>query len=171
MTDEELNKWNLRFCPQCRGHIQISFRRKKEGELEIIKHCQNCEKCDFRSILTKENISDNDRHKIVETFFGYNKPFSVDKNELKTLCTEKLLFDNIEDFLKWFIYETSRYKALDQNNLPVSSPYFTIVSKLGQFLSDNYENELMQIIQNKENVENEQFLKSNSGLSINILYA
>lgn len=34
MTDEELNKWNLRFCPKCRGHIQISFRQKKESGIE-----------------------------------------------------------------------------------------------------------------------------------------
>jgi|GEM_PF-2260290 len=171
MTDEELNKWNLRFCPKCRGHIQISFKRQKEGGIEIIKHCQNLDKCDFRSVLTKENISDNDRHKIIEKFFGYNKPFSIDENELKSLSTEKLLFDNIEDFLKWLVYETSRYKALDHNNLPVSSPYRTIVNKLGQFLSDHFESELKQIIQNKNNIYNEQFLKSNSGLSFHILYA
>ena len=61
MTDEELNKWNLRFCPKCRGHIQISFRRNKEGGIEIIRHCQNFNTCDFRSVLTKENITDNDR--------------------------------------------------------------------------------------------------------------
>jgi hypothetical protein len=171
MTDEELNKWNLRFCPKCSGHIQISFRNIKEGGLEIIKHCQSFDKCDFRSILTSENISDNDRHKIIEKFFGYNKPFSIDINELNSLSTEKLLFDNIGDFLKWFIYESSRYKALDHNNLPVSSPYWTIISKLGQFLSDNFENDLKKIIQNKDNIENEQFLKSNSGLSFKILYA
>jgi hypothetical protein len=82
-----------------------------------------------------------------------------------------LLFDNFEDFLKWFIYESSRYKALDNNNLPVSSPYWTIVRKLGQFLSDNYENELKVVVQNKDNIVNEQFLKNNSGLSFNILYA
>ena len=122
-------------------------------------------------MLTKENITDNDRHKIIETFFGYNKPFFIDKAELKSLTTEKLLFDNIEDFLKWFVFETSRHKVLDHNNLPVSSPYWTIVNKLGQFLSDNYEYELKQIIQNKDNIDNEQFLKSNSGLSFNILYA
>jgi len=170
MTDEELNKWDLRFCPKCRGHIQISFTHKKEGGLEIIKHCQNFDKCDFRSILTRENITDNDRHKIIETFFGYNKPFSIDINDLNFLSTKKLLFDNFEDFLKWFIYESSRYKALDHNNLPVSSPYWTIVSKLGQFLSDNYENELKVVVQNKDNIVNEQFLKNNSGLSFNILY-
>ena len=51
------------------------------------------------------------------------------------------------------------------------SPYWTIVNKLGQFLSDNYEYELKQIIQNKDNIDNEQFLKTNSGLSFNILYA
>ena len=73
--------------------------------------------------------------------------------------------------LKWFVFETSRYKTLDHNNLPVSSPYWTIINKLGQFLSDNCECELKQIIQNKDNIDNEQFLKSNSGLSFNILYA
>jgi len=171
MTKEELNKWNLRFCPKCRGHIQISFKRKKEGGIEIIKHCQNFGKCDYRSVLSKENISNNDRHKIIETFFGYNKPFSIDSLELKSLTKEKLMFDNNEDFLKWFVFETSKYKALDHNNLPVSSPYWTIVKKLGKFLSDNYENELKQIIQNKANIDNEQFLKTNSGLSFNILYA
>jgi len=171
MTDEELNKWNLRFCPKCRGHIQISFRRKKEGGIEIIKHCQNFDKCDYRTVLSKENISNNDRHKIIETFFGYNKPFFIDTSELKSLTNEKLLFDNIEDFLKWFVFETSRYNALDHNYLPVSSPYWTIVNKLGQFLSDNYEFELKQIIQNKDNIDNEQFLKTNSGLSFNIVYA
>jgi len=169
MIDDELNGWNLRFCPQCRGHIKISFRKKKEGELEIIKHCQNFDKCNFRLLLTRENISDNDRHKIIETFFTYNKPFYLDKNELKSLSSEKLLFDNIEDFLKWFVYETSRYKALNHNNLPVSSSYWTIVCKLGQFLSDNYENELIKIVQNKDNYENGQYLKSNSGFSFNIL--
>lgn len=171
MTDEELNRWNLRFCPKCRGHIQILFRQKKEDGIEIIKHCQNFDKCDYRSVLTKENITDNDRHKIIETFFGYNKPFFIDKTILKSLTTEKLLFDNIEDFLKWFVFETSRHKVLDHNNLPVSSPYWTIVKKLGQHLSDSYEIELKQIIKNKDNVDNEQFLKNNSGLSFNILYA
>lgn len=170
MTEEELHRWNLRFCPKCRGHIQISFRRKEEGGIEVIKHCQNSNKCDFHSILTSENISDNDRHKIIETIFGYNKPFFIDENELKSLSTEKLLFDNIENFLKWFVYETSRYKVLDHNNLPVSSPYWKIVNNLGQFLSANFENELKQIIQNKDNIDNEKFLKSNSGLSNSILY-
>lgn len=171
MIDEELNRWNLRFCPKCRGHIYISFRRQKEGKIEIIRHCQNFDKCDFSSILTNENITDNDRHKIIETHFGYNKPFFIDDNELKSLVYEKLLFNNIADLLKWFVFETSRYKTLDHNNLPVSSPYWTIVYKLGQFLSDNYEYELKQIIQNKDNIDNEQFLKTNSGLSFNILYA
>jgi len=170
MTDEELDKWNLRFCPKCRGYIQISFRRQKERGIEIIKHCQNFDNCDYRLVLTKENITDNDRHKIIETLFGYNKPFFIDITELKSLTTEKLLFDNIEDFLKWFVFETSRYQALDHNNLPVSSPYWTIVNKLGQYLSDNYENELKKIIKNKDNVDNYQFLKNNSGLSFNILY-
>ena len=71
MTDEQLNRWNLRFCPKCRGHIQISFRQKKEDGIEIIKHCQYFDKCDYRSVLTKENITNNDRHKIIETFCGY----------------------------------------------------------------------------------------------------
>ena len=52
MTDEELNKWNLRFCPKCRGHNKIAFRRQKEVVIEIIKHCQNFDKCNFRSIIT-----------------------------------------------------------------------------------------------------------------------
>jgi hypothetical protein len=171
MIDEEQNKWNLLICHKCQGHIQVSFRRQKEGGIEIIKHCLNLDKCDYRSVLSKESISNNDRHKIIETFFGYNKPFLIDTSELKSLINEKLLFDNIEDFLKWFVFETSRYKAIDHNNLPVSNPYWTIVNKLGQFLSDNYEYELKQIVQNKDNIDNEQFLKTNSGLSFNILYA
>lgn len=171
MTDEELIKWNLRFCPKCRGHIQISFRRQKDGGNKIIKHCQNFNTCDFSSVLTKENITDNDRHKIIETFFGYNKPFFIDKAELKSLTTEKLLFDNIEDFLKWFVFENSRYNTLDHNNLPVSSPYWTIVNKLGKYLSDNFEIELVKIIKNKNNIDNDLYLKNNSGLSFNILHA
>jgi len=170
LTNEELDKWNLRFCPKCKSHIQISFRRQKQSGIEIIKHCQNFNKCDYRSVLTKENISDNDRHKIIETYFGYNKPFFIDGSELKLLANEKLMFNNVKDFLKWFVFETSRYKALDHNNLPVSSPYWTIINKLGQFLSDNYEKELKQIIKNKDNIENEQFLKNNSGLSFSVLY-
>lgn len=169
MTDEELNRWNLRFCPKCRGHIQISFRQK-EGKTEIIKHCHNFDRCDYCTELTKDNISDNDRHKIIETIFGYNKPFFIDASELKSLINEKLLFDNVNDFLKWFVFETSRYKSLDHNHLPVSSPYWTIVKKFGQYLSDNFENELKQIVINKNNIDNGQFLKNNSGLSFGILY-
>jgi hypothetical protein len=170
MKDEVLDKWNLRFCPICKGHIQISFSRQNESKIQIIKHCQNIDNCDYFSVLTRENISDNDRHKIIETYFGYNKPFFIDASELKSFIKEKLMFDNIEDFLKWFIFETSRYKALDINNLPVSSPYWIIIHNLGQFLSDNYENELKQIIKNKDNIENEQFLKNNSGLSFSVLF-
>lgn len=74
MTDEELNKWNLKFCPKRSGHIQIYFRNKKACGPEIIKHCQNFNTSDFRSILTRKNFSDNERHKIIDTFFGYHKP-------------------------------------------------------------------------------------------------
>lgn len=120
MADEELIKWNLRFCPKCIGCIQISYRRKKEGGIEIIKHCQNLYSCDSRAVLTKEKITDNDRHKIAEPF------------------------------LKWFVLETSRYVALEHNNLPVSSPYCTIDNKLGHYLSDNFEKELKKIIKTKK---------------------
>lgn len=81
------------------------------------------------------------------------------------------MFDNIEDFLKWFVFENSRYNTLDHNNLPVSSPYWTIVNKLGKYLSDNFEIELVKIIKNKNNIDNDLYLKNNSGLSFNILHA
>ena len=116
----------MRFCPKCQGYIQISFRQKKKAGIEIIKHCQNFDECDYRSVLKKENSIDNDRHKIIETFFSYSKPFFIDDKKLKSLANEKLVFYNVIDFLKWFVYKTSRYTALDHNNLPESSPYMTL---------------------------------------------
>lgn len=172
MKDDELEKWNLRFCPKCRGHIQICFV-KKDGQTRTIKHCQNHSTCDYREYLTTDTIKDIDRHKIIETHFGYNRPFLTDKDDFEKLISKELLFDTEGEFFDWFLSELSKYERLDHNSLPVSSPYWTIVKKLGEFLSTEYYDQLKNTIQkhpdNLSEIERKN-LRNNSGFEYRLFW-
>lgn len=58
MTDEQLEKWNLRFCPKCRGHIRIGRTKSSDGQTVPIKYCQNIPTCDYKVFLSRDNIAD-----------------------------------------------------------------------------------------------------------------
>jgi len=146
MNDEQLEKWNLRFCPKCRGHIRIGRAKNPDGQKMPIKYCQNTPTCDYKVFLSQNNISDNDRHKIIEEYFGYNIPFSLDNERFISLSTNDLLFDSVDKFFDWYVVELSKYHILDHNTLPVSSPYWLIIKNLGQFFSQNYYEQLRQFI-------------------------
>jgi len=171
-TDDELEKWNLRFCPKCRGHIQISYV-KKDGLTRTLKHCQNHINCDYREYLTTDNIKDIDRHKIIESHFGYNQPFSIDKEDFSKMVNTELLFDSEGQFFDWFILELGKYERLDHNNLPVSSPYWTIIKKLCEFLSTEYFDQLKKAIQkqtdNFSEIQNKN-LRNNSDFEYRLLW-
>lgn len=173
MNDFDLEKWNLRFCPKCRGHIQIGQTKRPTEVISVVKYCQNYPNCDYKIILSKDNITDNDRHRIIESHFGYNKAFDTNKDDFYILIRDKLLFENELDFFNWYVPELTKYKSLDHNTLPVSSPYWTIIKKLGQFLSDAFEIELKQVVNlNLTNLgtDEKRNLSVNSGFDIKILW-
>ena len=140
-------KWNLRFCPKCKGHIRIGKTKTGSGQIAPVKYCQNNPTCGYKVVLTKENISNTDRHKVIEEHFGYSKPFVLDVNSFESLVTDELLFANTIGFMDWYLQELSKYQSLNHNTLPVSSPYWLIVRNIGKFVSENCAGELKETIQ------------------------
>lgn len=139
MTDEQLNKWNLRFCPNCGSHFHFKVMHSAAGQNQFSMVCYNYpDKCDYLKALNSENISDIDRHKIIEDFFGYNKPFSLKKEVWENSLLRYLFFKDTSDFILWLFGQINTQTSLDHNNLPVASPYPHIVKGLSHFLYDNY---------------------------------
>jgi hypothetical protein len=145
MNDFELDKWNLRFCPQCGGHLHFRVTKSDTGQKEFSMVCYNTDtkKCDFKKVLSISNISDNDRHKIIEDYFGYNKPFQLTKQNWENSLLRYLFFENTSDFVNWLFQQIIIQKSLDHNNLIVASPYPHIIRGLSKFLYDNYLNEFI----------------------------
>ena len=141
----DINKWNLRFCPVCGGYLHFRVVKSNKGPSEFLMVCYNTEtnKCDFKKVLSSSNISDNDRHKIIEDYFGYSKPFQLTKQNWEKSLLQYLFFENTSDFINWLFNQIIIQKSLDHNNLIVASPYPNIIRDLSKFLYDNYLNEFI----------------------------
>jgi len=138
MTDKELIDWNLRFCPKCKGHINYHFGDNGNNFSTILRNCQNFPKCDYSQKITNQNINSIDRHKLIETYFGYSRKFSLTKNEFENNFLPKLFFTNVKDFLKWFFNDLNLRIGINHNYLPVASPYPSIILDLVKFVNSNY---------------------------------
>jgi hypothetical protein len=139
MTDEQLHKWNLRFCPKCGSHFHFKVLRSAVGQNQFSMVCNNYpNKCEYLKVLTTSNISDIDRHKIIEDYFGYNKPFQLTKESWEKTLLRYLYFNDTSEFIKWLFEQINTQTSLDHNNLPVASPYPHIVKGLSNFLYENY---------------------------------
>lgn len=145
MNDIELEKWNLRFCPQCRGHLHFRVTKSIKGQKEFSMVCYNTDtnNCNFKKVLSASNISANDRHKIIEDYFGYNKPFQLSKENWENSLLPYLFFDNTPDFIHWLFQQIIIQKSLDHNILNVASPYPHIIQKLNKFLYENFLNDFI----------------------------
>ena len=144
MTDEQLTKWNLRFCPKCGSHFHFKVMNSSTGQNQYSMVCYNYpDKCDYLKILNPDNISDIARHKIIEDFFGYSKPFNLTKETWKNSLMRYLFFNDTSDFILWLFGQINTQSSLDHNNLPVASPYPHIVKGLSHFLFDNYLDEFI----------------------------
>ena len=79
MNEVELHKMDIKYCPKCNGHLRFRLTKSNEGKQEFSMVCYNGhdKDCDFKKVLTSDNVSDCDRHKIIESYFGYNKPFGI----------------------------------------------------------------------------------------------
>lgn len=139
MTDEQLHKWNLRYCPKCGSHFHFKVLRSAKGQNQFSMACYNYpDKCEYIKILNATNISDIDRHKIIEDYFGYNKPFQLTKESWEKTLLLYLFFNDTSEFIQWLFEQINTQASLDHNNLPVASPYPHIVKGLSNFLYDNY---------------------------------
>jgi hypothetical protein len=89
------------------------------------------------------------------------------------MVNTELLYDSEGEFFDWFILELSKYERLDHNNLPVSSPYWTIIKKLCEFLSTEYFDQLKKAIQKQTDNFSEiqsKNLRNNSDFEYRLLW-
>lgn len=147
MNGAENKMLNLKYCPKCNGHLRFRLTKSDEGKQEFSMVCYYGHKktCDFKKVLTPENISDCDRHKIIEDYFGYNKPFGITVENWEKTLLPYLFFNDTTEFLHWLFQQISNQDSLDHNNrnLSVGSPYPLIINELSKFLLDNYQNDFV----------------------------
>lgn len=147
MSGTEIHKMNIKYCPKCNGHLRFRLTKSNEGGQEFSMVCYNGydRTCDFKKVLTPDNISDCDRHKIIENYFGYNKPFAITSENWENTLLPYLFFQETKEFLYWLFQQIIIQNSLDHNNsnLSVGSPYPLIIKGLSKFLHDNYQNDFV----------------------------
>jgi hypothetical protein len=147
MNESDIKKMNFKYCPKCNGHLRFRLTKSNDGKQEFSMVCNNGinSDCDFKKVLTADNVSDCDRHKIIESYFGYNKPFSISIDNWENSLLRYLFFLDTKDFLYWFFHQIKIQSSLDHNNsnIAVGSPYPLITRELSKFLHDNYQNDFV----------------------------
>ena len=157
MINDQSEKRDFRYCPNCHGCLEY---RKIKGNNELFtieKYCSNKPNCSYKIILSSENISSLDRHKLIEKHIGYNESFSLSINEFENNLLPILCFKTINDFLRWLFSDLYKRIGIDHNSLPVASPYPFIIRDLVKFIRYNY--------QDKFNDEFSKYCKSNNNYS------
>lgn len=151
MNETEFKILNLKYCPKCNGHLRFCLTKSNEGRQEFSMVCYNGhdKNCDFKKVLTSDNISDCDRHKIIENYFGYNKPFGITSENWEKTLLPYLFFTDTKHFLHWLFQQIIVQDSLDHNNrnLSVGSPYPLIIKDLSKFLYNNYQNDFVDQLQ------------------------
>lgn len=147
MNETENKILNLKYCPKCNGHLRFRLTKSNEGEQEFSMVCYNGHdnSCDFKKVLTPDNISDSDRHKIIENYFGYNKPFGITSENWEKTLLPYLFFKDTRKFLHWLFQQITNQDSLDHNNgnLSLGSPYPLIIKEISKFLHENYQNDFV----------------------------
>lgn len=147
MNETENKILNLKYCPKCNGHLRFRLTKSNEGEQEFSMVCYNGhdKTCDFKKVLTPDNISDCDRHQIIENYFGYNKLFGITSENWEKTLLLYLFFKDTKEFLHWQFRQIINQDSLDHNNrhLSVGSPYPLIIKDLSKFLHENYQNDFV----------------------------
>jgi hypothetical protein len=142
------NEMLHQYCPKCKENLYFHLTKHDDGKHELSMFCNNqiIPNCNFKKVLTTDIISDQDRHMIIENYFGYSVPSYFTKDHWENTILNYLLFSDTKEFIHWLFQQIEQPKKLDHHNtnISVGSPYPFLISQLSKFLYNNYRNDFVE---------------------------
>lgn len=146
------------YCPQCGSRLYYQMILKDSVGLGIgsLMLCSNTEsQCNYKDLLSPDNINDADRHIIISRYFAQYDPFSCEINNWDYILHTILCFENINDFMYWLLLQIKIYGRLNDQTLNIGtcSPYPVLINSLINHFFQKYRNDFLNQLQRVYNTD------------------